>query len=144
MITYILILLSILTLDVTFNYFFVISIQPQSDLWKLIVFGIVIGVSVWAAIKYALSQKAKWWKAIYILLPTAFAYALLKNMSLGLLWHCNPFYLSENHFPDNLILKYFNNGYLYSFFLVVCAGFFSGLTRYICSTFKPKENENTL
>jgi hypothetical protein len=82
-----------------------------------------------------------WWHVVVTYIISGLVWAFVFDKLRNIINRKNPFYMSETTWPDNIILKYCNNVYLYNFFLIVAIGFFWGMFRNV--EFKTKNNDKS-
>lgn len=131
-------IIPILATDILFSIWFVKKYQPQNDKWKLPVWIIAASLVLTLSIITSIHESMTWWKAALLVPAIALAYMELKNASLGVIWHKNPFYLGKKGF-DKAVAMYFQNGQILAISLGIATLVFSGLWKYVKKDFKPNK-----
>lgn len=138
--TLILSIIPILAVDVLFSVWYVRNFQPQNDNWKIPVWIIsailVFGLCYFTSVSITGSNSI-WW-SVLLVLPIPFAYSILKNMALGLIWHSNIFYMGKKGF-DAWVLQYTQNPTLHLITLGIITLVLSGLWNYVSPKYKQNE-----
>ena len=132
MTTLIITILTLLTIDIFWNRWYIKTNQPKKDYWKLLDKGLIMLVALAVAIPISLHMNGTVWRIVFLIgfLP---AYSFLFDVGLNLLLGHPWYYLSPNHFPDKYILQMFQNGKIWHFFLACIVLFSSGLFHYFNS-----------
>ena len=121
---WIIIVLVVFTCDIAFSIFYVRT-KPKGDYWKIPIWIIVVSIITFFGLKVV----SEWYYIFHLLITPGFIYGAAKNAVLGNYWHNDPWYLSENHWPDKLFIK---TGGKRLFILNMVAAFvFSGLWYYL-------------
>ena len=114
MTTYIIILISLLILRLTFDKLILWKYKTIKPLPKVIATGVCIVI----AGTWVILHTSVWWHTIVTMVISSLAWAFVFDKLRNIINRKNPFYMSETTWPDKWILKYFNNAYLYNFFLM--------------------------
>lgn len=123
MTTYIIILISLLILRLTTDKILLWKYKTIKPLQKII----ATGVCMIIAGTWVILHTSVWWHTLVTMIISSLAWAFVFDKLRNIINRKNQFYMSENTWPDKWILKYFNNAYLYNFFLIVAIGFFWGM-----------------
>jgi hypothetical protein len=131
-------IIPLLIADISYSVWQVKKYQPQNDKWKIPVWIIATLIVTILSIITSINESMTWWMASLLIPAIALAYMELKNASLGIIWHKNPFYLGKKGF-DASIARYFQNGQLLAISLAIATLVFSGLWGYVRETYKPNK-----
>lgn len=126
MTTYLFILLFLLILRLTFDYFWIKKFKGMKPLPKIIATGtcmIISGVST------ILLIKMEWWQYIVFFISLSCLWSLFFDPVRNLISGKPLTYMSETTWPDRWILKICNNFWLYTAFRVVIIIFLWGMIR---------------
>lgn len=124
--TWLLILSFVFILDIAFSLVYVPR-NKKGDYWKITVFSIIGFI----ALITGMFVIHKWWQIFNLIAWPAVAYWQLKDSILGLIWHRNLFYMSENHWPDNKLLIVVQNGKSFFIFRILLIIILQGLWKFI-------------
>lgn len=98
---------------------------------KIIATGIAVLTLGYISLGTSKNICGKYWKGILLWPSSLFIWAFVVDAFIGTVFHGNPFYMSENTWPDQQLLVVVQNGYLYAAFKAIAIGVTFPLRRYI-------------
>jgi len=133
MTTLIIILSILLILRLTFDWLWIKKFGGMKPLPKII----ATGICMLTAGTWVVFHVTGFWNWLIVFVISSLVWAFVFDKLRNLINRKNPLYMSTDTWPDKWILKYFNNAYLYNFFLIISIGFFWGMFRNV--EFKTKK-----
>ena len=116
---------SCLIVRLAVDYFIIKKYKTLKPIPKIILTGIcMVIIGTWLAF-----HVEKFWQWLVISIAISAVWSLLFDPVRNLISGKKFNYMSETTWPDKVILKYFNNYYLYTFFRVIVVIFLWGMIR---------------